>query len=311
MIKMLSVVRNWIVNDNDSFTPHPDKIDWLRAIPFILVNLSCILVFYVRWSGLAIGVAIALYYARLFAIGAFYHRYFSHKTFKTTRFWQFIFAALAGTAAQRGPLWWAAHHRQHHLVADQVEDVHSPSQHGFWWSHMGWFLSKKNYHYDQSRVNDLRCYPELVFLERYDVLMPLLLFMTLGVSGLMLEYYFPQYQTGVAEMLIWGFSVSLIAVFHTTVLINSLCHVYGSTRYVTQDKSKNNLLFALLTLGEGWHNNHHHYAACAQQGFHWWEIDITFYLIKLMERLGMVWDVKPIPKHILQSNLIKPLTEDQ
>jgi stearoyl-CoA desaturase (delta-9 desaturase) len=307
MPPLRKLLRSWVINENN-YNPDAidgDAIDWTRAIPFILVNLSCFLVFYVRCSGIAIITAAFLYFFRLFTIGAFYHRYFSHKTFKTNRFWQFIFAALASTSAQRGPLWWAAHHRQHHMVSDKPEDAHSPVQHGFWWSHVGWFLSKKHYHYNPERVKDLTCYPELVFLERYDVIMPVLLFLSLFIAGWFFQTYAPELNTGIGEMLVWGFSVSLVAVFNTTVLINSLCHVYGTRRFETTDHSKNNLLFALLTLGEGWHNNHHHYPASARQGFMRWEIDITYYLIKLMEFIGIVWDVKPVPKSILEKNLIK------
>lgn len=299
-------IRSWIVNENN-YQPHAlglDEIDWARAIPFILVNLSCLLVFYVHLSSIAIITAAFLYFFRLFTIGAFYHRYFSHKAFKTNRFWQFIFAALAGTSAQRGPLWWASHHREHHMVSDQPEDAHSPVQHGFWKSHVGWFLTKKHFHYNPERVKDLACYPELLFLERYDVIMPTLLFLSLLIAGWLLQSYAPELNTGIGEMLVWGFSISLVAVFNTTVLINSLCHVYGTKRYATHDNSKNNFLFALLTLGEGWHNNHHHYPASARQGFRWWEIDITYYLIKFMELLGIVWDVKPVSKAVLEKNLL-------
>ena len=301
------LIRSWIITENN-YNPdatESDAIDWARAIPFILVNLSCLLVFFVRFSWIAITTAAFLYFFRLFTIGAFYHRYFSHKAFKTNRFWQFIFAALAGTSAQRGPLWWASHHRQHHMVSDKPEDAHSPVQHGFWWSHVGWFLTKKHFHYNPERVKDLECYPELVLLERYDVIMPTLLFLSLLIAGWVLQTHYPQLNTGIGEMLVWGFSISLVALFNTTVLINSLCHVFGTRRYQTSDHSKNNLLFALLTLGEGWHNNHHHYSASARQGFMWWEIDITYYLIKLMEFVGIVWDVKPVPKSVLKKNLIK------
>ena len=295
----------WIVNENnyDPNAHYPDEIDWIRALPFILLNLSCLLVFYVGFSWTAFITAAVLYYVRLFSIGAFYHRYFSHKTYKTTRFWQFIFALIAGISAQRGPLWWAAHHRQHHLVADQPADAHSPVQHGFWWSHVGWFLSKKHYYYNPERVRDLARYPELVFLNRYDTLLPMILFGTLLVSGYLLREFMPQLGTGPAQMLIWGFSISTIAAFNTTVLINSLSHILGKKRFATTDNSRNNLLFAILTLGEGWHNNHHHYPASARQGFMWWEIDITYYIIKLFEKLGIVWDVKNVPKSVLEKDL--------
>lgn len=307
MIKRLgSLLRSWIVSDNHYHAEHAPikQIDWARTVPFILIHLSCLFVFFVNATKIAIGVAFFLYFFRLFAICAFYHRYFSHKAFKTNRFWQFIFAALAGMAGQRGPLWWASHHRQHHMVSDTPADVHSPVQHGFWWSHVGWILSKKHFHYNPERVKDLAQYPELVFLDRYDTLMPAILFVILLLAGWLLGTYIPQWHTGIAEMLVWGFSVSLVALFHTTVMINSLCHVYGSRRYDTPDSSRNNLLFALLTLGEGWHNNHHHYPASARQGFFWWEIDITYYLIQCMALLGIVWDIKPVPKALLKQRLI-------
>ncbi|MDF1758359.1 MAG: acyl-CoA desaturase [Legionellaceae bacterium] len=305
MKSLKNSLSSWFVNENN-YNPDAadgDDIDWLRVVPFLLLNLSCLLVFWVNWSATAIYTALGLYVFRIFTIGAFYHRYFSHKTFKTNRFWQFIFAALAGTAVQRGPLWWASHHRQHHMCSDSPDDAHSPKQHGFWHSHIGWFLTKKNFNYNPERVKDLAKFPELVFLERYDALMPSLLFLSLLSSGWYLQVYRPDLHTGIAEMLVWGFSVSLVAVFNTTVIINSLCHVYGTKRYATKDNSKNNLLFAILTLGEGWHNNHHHYSNSARQGFRWWEIDITFYIINLLELLGIVWDVKPVPKSVLENDL--------
>lgn len=306
-MNILKTICKWFVGENNYNPDLQDskEIDWLRALPFILLNLSCLLVFYVGFSWTALITAIVLYYIRLFSIGAFYHRYFSHKTYKTNRFWQFIFALIAGTCAQRGPLWWASHHRQHHMVSDEPLDAHSPIQHPLSWSHMGWFLSKKHYHYDPDRVKDLARYPELVFLNRYDTLLPIILIISLYFAGYLLNLYAPQLDTGPAKMLVWGFSISTILLFNTTSIINSLCHIFGSKRFATKDNSRNNFLFALLTLGEGWHNNHHHYPATARQGFMWWEIDITYYIIKLFEKLGIVWDVKELPPSILQKNLIK------
>lgn len=295
----------WIANENN-YDPNaniPDNIDWLRTIPFLLVNLGCLLVFFVGFSWTAFITALVLYFVRLFSIGAFYHRYFSHKTYQTNRFWQFIFAIVAASSAQRGPLWWASHHRQHHMVSDQKEDAHSPVQHGFWWSHVGWFLSKKHYFYNPDRVRDLAKFPELVFLERYDSLVPAFLFISLFVAGLILYFVAPELGTGPGQLLVWGFCISTIALFHTTVSINSLSHVFGKQRFATPDQSRNNVWLALLTLGEGWHNNHHHYPATARQGFYWWEIDITYYILKLFEKLGIIWNVKNVPKSVLQKDL--------
>lgn len=304
MKRIYHTLLKWIANDNhyDSNAEIVNKIDWLRALPFILVNLGCLGVFFCGFSKVAFITAVVLYFVRLFSIGAFYHRYFSHKTFQTNRFWQFIFALIAATCAQRGPLWWAGHHRQHHLVSDQKEDAHSPVQHGFWWSHLGWFMSKKYYYYNPERVRDLARYPELVFLDRYDSLVPAILFVVLFLSGVLMHTLMPQLHTSGGQMLVWGFCISTIALFHTTVLINSLCHVMGRRRFETEDNSRNSLILALLTLGEGWHNNHHHYPATARQGFMWWEIDITYYLLKLMEKIGIIWDVKGLPRSVLLKN---------
>lgn len=295
----------WIANENhyDPNANYSDKIDWLRSVPFILVNLACLLVFWVGFSWVAFITALSLYFLRIFSIGAFYHRYFSHKTYQTNRFWQFVFAVIAASSAQRGPLWWAAHHRQHHLCSDEPADAHSPVQHGFWWSHVGWFMSKKYYYYNPERVRDLARFPELVFLDRYDALVPMLLFVSLLIAGWLLQIFAPGLHTTAGQMVVWGFCISTIALFHTTVSINSLSHVLGKKRFTTKDNSRNNLFLALLTFGEGWHNNHHHYPATARQGFMWWEIDLTFYLLKLMEKLGIIWNVKGVPKSVLEKNL--------
>lgn len=303
---ILQTVQKWIASENnyDPNAQYSDKIDWLRALPFILVNLGCLAVFWVGYSWVAVTTALVLYFVRLFSIGAFYHRYFSHKTYQTNRFWQFIFAVVGASSAQRGPLWWASHHRQHHLCSDEPADAHSPVQHGFFWSHVGWFLSKKHYFYNPERVRDLAKFPELVFLDRYDTLVPTFLFISLFVTGALLHIYAPQLGTSALQMIVWGFCISTIALFHTTVSINSLSHVFGKKRFETSDNSRNNFLLALLTMGEGWHNNHHHYPATARQGFMWWEIDITYYILKLFEKLGMIWDVRGVPKAVLTRDLV-------
>ncbi|MEO8401489.1 MAG: acyl-CoA desaturase [Gammaproteobacteria bacterium] len=305
MKELYQSVLKWFMNDNTSAEAitGPNKIDWLRALPFIALNLSCLFVFWVGYSKVAFLTGAVLYFVRVFSIGAFYHRYFSHRTYKTNRFWQFIFAILGASAVQRGPLWWATYHRQHHMIADQEADAHSPVQHGFWWSHMGWFMSKKNYYYNPERVTDLTKFPELVFLDRFDGLVPFCLAASLFVVGTLLHIFAPSMGVTGGQMIVWGFCISTIAVFHTTVSINSLSHKYGKRRFTTKDNSRNNLLLALITLGEGWHNNHHHYPGAARQGFMWWEVDITYYMLKLFEKLGIIWDVRPVPSTILQKDL--------
>jgi stearoyl-CoA desaturase (delta-9 desaturase) len=282
------------------------KVDWLRIAPLIFLHAMCLGVFWVGWSWSAVCVAFLLYIVRMFAITGFYHRYFSHKAFKTNRFWQFIFGALGNASVQRGPLWWAAHHRHHHRYTDQKQDVHSPSRHGFWWSHIGWLTSRANFPTNYRYVAEWAKYPELRWLNRFDTVVPVLLALALYIFGALLERFAPQLGTSGMQMLIWGFFISTTVLLHATVTINSLDHMYGSRRYGTPDTSRNNVWLAVITLGEGWHNNHHHYAVSARQGFFWWEIDITYYMLVLLARLGIIRDLRPVPEHMIYKNRITP-----
>ena len=264
------------------------RVEWLRVGPFIGMHLMCLGVFVVGWRTDAVLVAVALYAARMFAVTGFYHRYFSHRSFRTGRITQFVFALLGASATQRGPLWWAAHHRKHHRHSDTELDVHSPRQHGFWWSHMGWITSAQNFPTDLREVRDLARYPELRWLDRYDVLVPVALAASL-------------YAAGGLPWLIWGYFVSTIALFHVTCAINSLAHQLGSRRYETGDDSRNSLVLAIFTFGEGWHNNHHRYPGAARQGFFWWEIDLTYYGLRVLAWLGLIRDLRPVPARVLES----------
>ena len=275
-----------------------DRVDWARIVPFAGMHLACLGVIWVGVSPVAVGTAVGLYVLRMFAITGFYHRYFSHRTFKASRGVQFAFALLGASAAQRGPIWWAAHHRHHHAHSDCPEDVHSPSQRGFLWSHMGWFLSRRHFAPDLGRVRDLLRYPELRWLDRFDILVPFVLAVGLLVLGKVLEARWPSLGTSGGQMLVWGFFISTVACYHGTYTINSLCHVWGRRRYKTDDDSRNNLLLAIITLGEGWHNNHHRYPMSARQGFYWWEIDLTYYGLRLLAALGLIRDLKPVPAAI-------------
>ena len=277
------------------------RVEWLRIAPVVVLHGMCLGVIWVGWSWVAVATASVLYFVRMFAITGFYHRYFSHKTFRTNRFWQFIFAVLGNSAVQRGPLWWASHHRHHHRFADTDEDPHSPNRHGFWWSHIGWLTSERHFPTRAQYVKDWARFPELVWLNRFDTLVPVLLAAGLYAFGAVLKAYAPQLGTSGPQMLIWGFFISSTVLFHGTVTINSLDHMIGSRRYDTPDTSRNNWVLALVTLGEGWHNNHHHYAISARQGFFWWEIDVTFYLLQLMSWLGIVRDLRPVPEHVRTS----------
>lgn len=280
-----------------------NAIDLLRIIPYIFLHLACLGVFWVGVSTTAVVTALLLYALRVFAITGFYHRYFSHRTFKTSRVAQFAFAVLGASSAERGPIWWAAHHRDHHRYSDQPEDPHSPKQHGFWWSHMLWFLSNKNVKTHFDCVPDLVKFPELMFLDRFDKLVPVALAVLLFLIGHVLAIYNPSLGTSGLQMLVWGFFISTIAVMQATFSINSLTHCFGSRRYPTKDDSRNNFWLALLTFGEGWHNNHHHFPGSVHQGFYWWEIDITYYVLRLLAALGIIWDLRKVPTEIRDFHL--------
>ena len=271
------------------------RVEWLRTLPFIGMHLMCAGVIWVGVSSTALLVAAALYALRLVAITGFYHRYFSHKTFRTSRALQFVFAVLGTMAVQRGPLWWAAHHRHHHAHADEENDSHSPAQHGFWWSHVGWFMNRSNFRTRSELIRDLMRYPELRFLDRFDIVPPIALAALLFFGGNALAQAYPQLDTSGAQLLIWGFFISTVLLHHVTFTVNSLAHRFGRRRYATSDDSRNNWWIALLTFGEGWHNNHHHYQGSVRQGFYWWEIDLTYYLLRAMAACGLIWDLKTVP----------------
>lgn len=273
----------------------PDKIEWLRCLPFVFLHVACLGVIWVGWSWIAVSTCAALYVIRMFFITGFYHRYFSHRSFKASRLVQFLMAVAGSSAVQRGPLWWAAHHRHHHRHSDQPEDVHSPIQHSFLWSHIGWITSRQNFATDFEAVADLAKFPELRFLDRFDTLVPILLAIILFFAGVALG---DAWNTSGMQMLVWGFFVSTVFLFHGTCTINSLTHLFGAQRYKTGDHSRNSLLLALITLGEGWHNNHHYYQNSTRQGFYWWEIDITFYALKALSLLRLVRELKPVPLRV-------------
>ena len=262
------------------------KINWVGSSPFFLIHLFAVAgVFYFGWSWSGFGLAVALYAVRMFGVTGGYHRYFSHKAFKTGRVMQFLFAFLAQTSAQKGALWWASHHRLHHKLSDQPGDVHSAKLDGFWWSHVGWILSGVHDETDYDRIRDFSRYPELRWLNKHYLVPPTVL----GVSLFLL---------GGWPALYWGLAVSTVALWHGTFTINSLTHLWGSRRYKTTDESRNNLWLAIITCGEGWHNNHHHYQRAVNQGWYWWEIDATFYVLWVMSKLGLVWDLHIVPRRV-------------
>jgi len=258
----------------------------LPALVYWLIHAACLLGFVVQPTVEALLLGVVLLGTRMFAITGGYHRYFAHRTYKTSRIFQFVLGLVGTLAIQKGPLWWAAGHRRHHRYSDQPGDMHSPRD-GFLHSHFGWIFEDRWYATERDRIRDFTRYPELVFLDEWHALGPLALsalcYAIAGMSGL-----------------IWGFVISTVLLWHLTYSINSLAHVWGSRRYDTPDDSRNNPLLALLTMGEGWHNNHHHYMNCVRQGFFWWEVDFTYYVLKGFEALGLVWDLREPPEHVLE-----------
>jgi stearoyl-CoA desaturase (delta-9 desaturase) len=268
--------------------PHQDIV-YPSAIPFVLTHFVCLGAIWTGVSLEALVVAFLLYVVRMWAITAGYHRYFSHRSYKTSRVFQFLIAFLGQTSAQRGVIWWAAVHRHHHLHSDTAHDVHSPKHHGFWYAHLGWIFNPTNCEPDYGTVKDLTRYPELVWLDK-QVYAPAML---LG---------FGIWAWGGWTMLVVGFFWSTVLLFHCTFFINSLAHVSGSQRYLTGDDSRNNFWLALITLGEGWHNNHHHYQSSTRQGFRWWEVDVSYYVLRILSWLRLVWDLRAPPPAIVRGD---------
>lgn len=266
--------------------------DLFGAVPFVAVHLGALGALWTGASWQVWMVCAVLFWGRMFAATGIYHRYFSHRTYKTSRPMQFLLAVVAQTTSQKGVLWWAAHHRAHHRNSDSPRDVHSPRQFGFWHAHVGWIYDGTTAT-DYSRVRDLTRFPELVILNKL--------------------WWMPPAMLGAAVWAIWGWSglwvgfmLSTVLVWHATFTINSLAHVWGGRRYDTPDTSRNNWVLALLTMGEGWHNNHHYFMGSARQGFYWWEVDATYYVLRAMSWVGLVWDLKPPPARVYEARARLP-----
>ncbi len=282
----------------DAEREKPEKIDLGRCVPFAILHIGCLGVIWTGWSWTAVAVAVALYIIRMFAVTGFYHRYFCHRAYHTSRVGQFIFALIGLTAVQRGPLWWASVHRHHHAHSDEEVDAHTPVLKGFLWSHIGWLTSSRNFPTDYRLVRDLAKYPELRFLNRFDLIGPLILVVLLALLGWGLATFAPSLGTNAWQLIVWGFFISTTVLFHATCAVNSFAHTLGSKRFDTGDESRNSFLLAIITLGEGWHNNHHHFQSSARQGFYWWEIDISYYIIRTLAALGIVWDLRGVPVRV-------------
>jgi stearoyl-CoA desaturase (delta-9 desaturase) len=284
-----------------AWQPDPsERMDLPGSIPFLAVHLAALCAFFVGFSWTALGVAAALYAVRMFGVTAGYHRYLSHKSFQTSRAFQFCLAWLATTSGQMGPLWWASHHRLHHLHSDTEEDVHSPIVRTVWWAHAGWILCGKYMQTVRRMVRDLERYPELEWLNQYYLIPPFLLAWCLFGLGWLLRRYAPGLGTDPLQMVVWGFFVSTVCLYHGTFCINSFCHLVGKRAYNTKDSSRNSFLLAVITLGEGWHNNHHRYPASERQGFRWWQFDPTHYALVALSWVGLVWGLKSPPQDVVE-----------
>jgi stearoyl-CoA desaturase (delta-9 desaturase) len=262
------------------------KQQWISRTTYWGIHAACLLVLVTGTSVADLALCTGLYWLRMFAITAGYHRYFAHRGYSTGRVFQFVLAVLGCLAVQKGPLWWAGGHRRHHRYSDRHGDLHSPRD-GFWYAHQAWIFDGRWDDTELDRIRDFAKYPELLWLNRWHVVPPAILAVALFAFG------------GLSA-LVWGFAVSTTLVWHCTYSINSLAHRWGSQRYDTGDDSRNNLWLALLTMGEGWHNNHHHFQASARNGFFWWEIDLTYYVLLGLEKLGIVWELKLPPGRVLE-----------
>ncbi len=260
----------------------------LTQVVFWIVQASALLVFVVPFSAGFVLLWAISHFLRAIGLTLAFHRYFAHRAFKMNRVAQFVWAFIGTAAMQKGPLWWAGHHVNHHRFADREGDPHSPMVSGIYYAHIGWFLNDaKNDRLEATNpvIRDFSKFPEIRFLSTYFFLPPLLLALAM-------------YAIGGFPWLVWGFCFPTVTLAHSTFAINTVNHLFGSRRFDTIDESRNNAFTAIFAVGEGWHNNHHRYQRSARNGFYWWEFDPTWYTIRLMQMVGLVWDVQPVPERI-------------
>lgn len=272
-----------------------DKINWPSGLPFILLHLGVAFVFWTGFSWTALAALVITYSLRILAITAGFYRYFSHRTFRTSRPFQFVLAWLGTSAAQKGPLWWTAHHHKH---ADTDKNVLSPVQRSFGWSHVGWILSNSFKDTNYEMVKDLKKVPELKLLNKYHLIPPIQLAIGTFVTGELLNYYFPSLGTSGFQLLIYGFIISTVLLYCSTFTVNSLAHVFGKRRFETTNNSRNNWFISLITLGEGWYNNQHRSPSSERQAFYWWEFDFSHYALKVLSWFNIVRDLRVPPKRV-------------
>lgn len=260
-------------------------------------HLACLGAFRTGVSTVAALVAIGAYVVRAWGVTAGFHRLLAHNAFRTGRFTRFIMTLLGSLAVQGGPLWWVSHHRNHHRYTETPKDIHSPTNNGFWYSHIGWMSDKACFEGNASNVKELHKYPEIKALQRFYPLLILAQALFFFGLGWTLNFFWPQLGTSGTQMLVWGFFISTVLLWHATFMVNSVCHIWGQKPYDAGDDSTNNWIVATLTLGEGWHNNHHKFSYSARHGLEWWQLDITYLSLRVLEALGLVRDLK-LPRRI-------------
>jgi len=263
-----------------------------------IFHLGCLGAFWTGVSPAALTVALILYLVRGFGVTAGYHRLLAHRSFRAGRPVQFLLALAGSLATQGGPLWWVAHHRSHHRYTETDRDIHSPRTQGFWRSHMGWMLSAESFRENGANARDLYRVPELKFLQQHYVWIVLgqgaaIYALGTGLAALGVETSGPQ-------MLVWAWFIATVALWHATFMVNSVCHLWGSRPFDADDASTNNWLVAVLALGEGWHNNHHKFAYSARHGLEWWQFDLTWVLLRGMEKLGLVSELRRPRRRMLE-----------
>jgi stearoyl-CoA desaturase (Delta-9 desaturase) len=273
------------------------------VLPLVLLHLGCGFALITGVSAAAVMIFLLSSTIQLFGITVGYHRLLAHRSFKTSRQFQFVLALFGVLAGQNGPLWWVGHHRHHHRYSDRDEDIHSPAR-GFFWSHMGWLFSPYCVRVRHRLVSDLAWFSELVLLERYSYAVNLAFALLLYICGEVWRGADAASGANGFQFVVWGTVVSTVCVYHAVWSVNSVCHRYGSRRFGTRDESRNNFFVSLMTFGDGWHHNHHHCPYSARHGFHWWEIDINFAILKLLSSIGIVWDLRMPAKQIEQLPLI-------
>ncbi len=267
------------------------------VIGMTVFHLACFGVFFTGFSPIAAAVAFAMYVIRGMGVTTGFHRLLAHRSFKTNRVVQFLLALAGSLAVQGGPLWWVAHHREHHAEVDTEGDIHSPVTRGMWTAHMGWMMSDEAFNEKGTNSRDLHKFPEIRALQRHYVWIILAQIAMLYGLGAWLGAAYPDLGTSGAQMVVWGFFISTVFTWHVTFMVNSVCHRWGGRPYDTGDASTNNIFIGILGFGEGWHNNHHFYPNSARHGLRWWQLDVTWYLIKCMSWVGLASDLK-IPREL-------------